>query len=258
MSDFHMMSSGPAAGVPFLLLHGFGGSGAAWDAVIAAMPDTIRTVAVDLPGHGGSLDAEGRGGAGRMAKAILAGCDQAGIGDFHLAGHSMGGAVAALIAMRAGTRVKSLTLVAPGGMAREINASLLARYAKAATVDEIRACLEEMSAPGFVPPRQAIDRFVADRARPGALAALDETYQAMFPDGPENGQGVLPGDALAAFTMPVRVIWGDADTVLPCPQPGHLPASFEFEVLAGMGHMLPEEAPEVLARALAAAVTYAD
>jgi pimeloyl-ACP methyl ester carboxylesterase len=48
-------------------------------------------------------------------------------------GHSMGGAVSALIAMRAPDRVKSLTLVAPGGMAREINADLLDRYARAAS-----------------------------------------------------------------------------------------------------------------------------
>lgn len=249
-----MSSSGPDAGVPLVLLHGFGGSGAAWDAVIAELPDTLRTITVDLPGHGGSLDAEGRGGAGRMAKAILAACDHAGITDFHTAGHSMGGAVAALMAMRAGGRVRSLTLVAPGGMSNEINTGLLARYANAATANEISACLEDMSAPGFVPSPLMIDRFVADRARPGAMAALQETYQAMFPDGPANGQGVLPGDALSSLAMPVRMIWGDADSVLPCPRAETLPANFDFEFLEGKGHMLPEEAPQMLARALEAAV----
>jgi pimeloyl-ACP methyl ester carboxylesterase len=66
----------------------------------------------------------------------------------------------------------------------------------------------------------------------------------MFPDGPEHGQGVLPGDALAALEMPVFVIWGLADSVLPCPSPAALPASFAFSVLPELGHMLPEEAPE--------------
>lgn len=255
MSDLHMIRSGAPEGVPLVLLHGFGGSGAAWNAVLAALPDTIGTIAVDLPGHAGSLDAEGRGGAGRMAKAILAGLDQVGIEDFHLAGHSMGGAVAALIAMRAGARVKSLTLVAPGGMAPEINAGLLARYAGAATHAEIRGCLEEMSAPGFDISSSVVDNFVSDRARPGALAALDQTYKAMFPDGPDNGQGVLPVDALAALAMPVQVLWGDADVVLPCPSAGSLPAMFDFEVLPGLGHMLPEEAPRMVASALARVLT---
>lgn len=255
MTGLHMEISGPESGAPLVLLHGFGGDGSAWDAVKAELSAALRVFTIDLPGHGGSLDAEGRGGAGRMAKAILAGLEAAGVGDFHLAGHSMGGAVAALIAMRAGDRVKSLTLVAPGGMAPEINADLLKRYARAATEAEIRGCLTEMAADGFAVPREVIDRFVAARARPGALEALDETYQAMFPEGPAEGQGVLPADQLAALSMPVAVIWGTEDKVLPCPKPSALPACFAFSVLPGLGHMLPEEAPGAVARVLAQAVS---
>jgi pimeloyl-ACP methyl ester carboxylesterase len=255
MSGLQMTYSGATGGIPLVLLHGFGGSSAAWDAVIAALPDAMRVIALDLPGHGGSLHADGRGGAGRMAKAILAGLDKAGIVDFHLAGHSMGGAVAALIAMRAGARVKSLTLVAPGGIDSRINAGLLARYAQASTEAEIRACLDEMSAPGFAASQEAVDGFVAARAQPGALDALMETYRAMFPEGPEHGQGVLPRDALVALEMPVFVIWGTADTVLPCPSPDVLPASFAFNVLPDLGHMLPEEAPRTVASVLEQAAT---
>lgn len=258
MTGLHLEISGPETGAPLVLLHGFGGDGSVWDAVRAELPEGLRVITIDLPGHGGSLDSEGRGGAGRMAKAILSGLDWAGVGDFHLAGHSMGGAVAALIAMRAGDRVKSLTLVAPGGMAPDINADLLARFARAATEAEIRACLAEMSAPDFAVPSDVIDRFVMARARPGALQALDETYRAMFPEGPAEGQGVLPGDQLAALAMPVAVMWGTQDTVLPCPKPSALPASFAFSVLPGLGHMLPEEAPDAVVRVLAQAVSGSD
>lgn len=253
MAGLHMIASGAADGAPLVLLHGFGGTMSAWDRVTESLPADLKIIRIDLPGHGGSLHAEGRGGAGRMAKAILAELDAIGIEDFHVAGHSMGGAVAALIAMRAGTRVRSLSLVAPGGMAREINADLLARYAKAASETEIRSCLAEMSAPGFAAAQETVDQVVADRARPGALEALAETYQAMFPEGAEKGQGVLPSDALAALEMPVFVIWGLADKVLPCPSPVVLPATFAFSVLPEAGHMLPEEAPEMVAHMLAQA-----
>lgn len=255
MSGIHMTVSGASGGTPLVLLHGFGGSAHAWDGVIPHLPESARVIAVDMPGHGKSLNSQGRGGAGRMAKAILAALDEAGLEAFHIAGHSMGGAVAALIAMRAGARVRSLTLVAPGGMAREINAELLARYAKAQSDAEIRVCLSEMSAPGFVIPEAMIDAFVSERARPGALEALHETYEAMFPEGPENGQGVLPLDALAALEMPVFVIWGLADTVLACPSPAALPASFAFNVLPELGHMLPEEAPQIVAGVLSQALS---
>lgn len=258
MGALHIDNSGPDDGVPLVLLHGFGGSGQAWVSVLAALPDSTRCIVVDLPGHGGSLHSNGRGGAGRMAKEILSGLDAAGIDSFHLAGHSMGGAVAALIAMRVGPRVRSLTLVAPGGMASAINGDLLARYARAATHADIRSCLEDMAAPGYVLDQSVVDSFVSARSRPGALDALGEIYQAMFPAGLENGQGVLPGDALAALEMPVFVIWGTVDKVLPCPMPASLPVRFAFNVLPGLGHMLPEEAPETVARVIAQAMAEPD
>ena len=245
-----MEIAGQGDGEALVLLHGFGGDGSVWDAVKAGLPAGLQMITVDLPGHGGSLNSDGRGGAGRMAKAILAGLDAAGVDQFHVAGHSMGGAVSALIAMRAGSRVKSLTLVAPGGIAKEINAELLARFSKAKSEAEMRACLSEMSGPGFAVPQAVIERAMAARLRPGAMDALGETYQAMFPDGPAEGQGVLPGDALAALQMPVAVIWGTEDAVLPCPKPTALPASFAFNVLPGLGHMLPEEAPDAVMRVL--------
>lgn len=254
VTGLHMDFSGAETGTPLVLLHGFGGDGSAWDAVKAELPGKVRVITVDLPGHGGSLNSDGRGGAGRMAKAILAGLEAAGVTAFHLAGHSMGGAVSALMAMRAPDRVRSLTLVAPGGMAREINASLLERYARATSVDEIRACRDEMAAADYVTPDAVVDHCVAMRSRAGQIEALDETYRAMFPDGPEQGQGVLPGDALAALKMPVAVIWGTGDTVLPCPKPSALPASFAFNVLPGLGHMLPEEASDAVVRVLAGAL----
>ncbi|WP_420407053.1 alpha/beta fold hydrolase [Hoeflea sp.] len=254
MSGLEMIASGAASGTPLVLLHGFGGSLSAWDRVLESLPSDLRVIRIDLPGHGGSLHADGRGGAGRMAKAILAGLDEIGIEDFYIAGHSMGGAVAALVAIRAGDRVRSLSLVAPGGMAPEINADLLARYARARDEPEIRTCMAEMSAPGFTASQSVVDEFIAQRARPGALEALAETYEAMFPEGPEKGQGVLPADALAALEMPVFVIWGLADKVLPCPSPAALPATFAFSVLPEAGHMLPEEAPEMVAHMLVQAV----
>ena len=80
---------------------------------------------------------------------------------------------------------------APGGMASAINADLLQRYAKATSEAEIRKCLNEMSAASFDTPQAVVEHFVAARARPGQIEALDETYRAMFPNGPEEGQGVL-------------------------------------------------------------------
>lgn len=146
MTLFSELSGELQARTPMVLIHGFGGSAAAWDPVVAHLPENLPVIAYDLPGHRRSLHAEGRGGAGKMAKAILADLDQQGIKAFHLAGHSMGGAVAALIAMRAAGKARSLTMVAPGGMGPEINAQALERFSKAATADEISSVMRMMTA----------------------------------------------------------------------------------------------------------------
>ena len=203
---------------PLVLIHGFGGSAAAWDAVKFHLPESQPVIAYDLPGHRHSLQSEGRGGAGKMAKAILADLDARGLTSFHLAGHSMGGAVASLIAMRAGGKVLSLTLLAPGGMG----------------------------------PEEVVSGLAADRAVPGALEALQETYAAMFTEqtSPIRAQGVLPMDLMDQLQCKVTVIWGEDDAVLPFHQMDRLPVKFEKIHLAGTGHMLLDETPQRVAAVL--------
>lgn len=252
---FRRIGKGEAA--PLVLLHGFGGNMRTWNRVFPLIKDDVPLIIFDLPGHGRSIHSEGRGGAGRMAKAILQELDAAGIERFHIAGHSMGGAVAALVAMRAPDNVLSLNLIAPGGMAPDIDADLLARFSKASDADELERVIREMAGPGLDVPEGYFQAAAEFRDAPGAMEALTETYAAMFPDGPEKGQGVLPHAQLAELPMPVRVLWGSADTVLPCPHSDSLPANFELLVLSRAGHMLPEEKPAEVADFLRKAATSA-
>ena len=243
--------------IPLVLLHGFGGSHRVWDAVRNALGNAVSTLALDLPGHGDSLNADGRGGAGRMAKAIHVALEDRDLASWHLAGHSMGGAVAALIALRAPNKSRSLTLVAPGGMTPAINAGLLGRFASVTGKGELAAVLADLSAPDAEPEADVLEWMHHQRCRAGALEALQATYSAMFPVGPEKGQGVIPHTQLAGLTMPVSVLWGSEDQVLPCPLPGQLPDNFSLTVLAGHGHMLPETAPEETAVLLRQQAAYA-
>ena len=106
--------AGRAAGVPMLLLHGFGGTAAHWEPLCAELPD-IQAVAVDLPGHGDnagtalnvparSLDAD---------LAALA-ADLGGADGVVIAGHSLGALVALRLATVAPHRVRGLVLLTSG------------------------------------------------------------------------------------------------------------------------------------------------
>ncbi len=236
-------------GTPLVLLHGFGGLSSAWRAVAEGLDPGIPVLAYDLPGHGRSVS-EGAGGAGRVAKAIHADLAARKIEGFHLCGHSLGGAVAALIALRNSERVRSLTLLAPGGFGPDIQAGALAAWRDATSPELLRAALAPMAAAGFRFGEELIADLAAARSQPGAHEALCEIFAAMV-DG-EGRQGVLPVEALGGLTMPVSVLWGDEDGILPVSQALQLPRSIAVTVLSGAGHMLIEERPDAVVAALRA------
>lgn len=229
-----------------VFLHGFGGSHEVWRRVCAALGGSARTMAYDLPGHGNSLGHLAPG-AKAIARAILADLSIRGLGRVHLVGHSMGGAVATLMALADPERVASLTLLAPGGFGPEINGPLLRRYAAAADRGEIRACLAAMSGPGSVPPEHVVDALFHAREHPDQLQSLVDTAAAITRD---DRQGVIPREAFVIFHMPVMVVWGTEDPVLPVEQADSLPAHFHLHHVLGAGHMLVEEAPDLVAEAV--------
>lgn len=221
-----------------VLLHGFGGTHRTWDAIAADLAADNHVLAYDLPGHGGSLDVADAGPAKIAVRAILGDLAERGLSHVHLAGHSMGGAIAAMMALADPDRVASLTLLAPGGFGDEINGRLLARYAAAREAGEIRAALENMYGWNNPVPDHAVETLVAARRVPGQAEKLVEISQGLARDGK---QGVIPRDRLAGLTMPVKVLWGTQDRVLPTRQAHRLPPLFAAHVFEDTGHMLPDE-----------------
>ncbi len=243
LSPPHALQCG-AGSKTIVLLHGFGSCRAIWRDVAALLAPGMRALAYDLPGHGQSLECEGTGGAKPAARAILSDLAARGLDKIHLVGHSMGGAVATLMALADPGRVASLTLLAPGGFGPEINAALLRRYAAAAGKREVRACLAAMSGPRAVPPDHVVDALSRMRKQPAQLQILIDMAAAMTKD---DRQGVIPGERLEALDMPVMVVWGTEDPLLPVDQAESLPAHFHLHHVLGAGHMLVEEAPDLIA-----------
>lgn len=229
-----------------VLLHGFGGCHEIWREVTATLAPAIRTLAYDLPGHGLSLDFPAGGPARTAARAVLADLAARGIARVHVAGHSMGGAVATLMALAEPETIASLTLLAPGGFGPEINGPLLRRYA-AADRREIRTCLAAMSGQQSPPPERIVGVLAEVRRRPGQLRKLIEISAVMTRD---ERQGVIPREQLDTLDMPVMVVWGTDDPVLPVIQADGLPTHFHIHHVLDAGHMLVEEAPGVVAQAV--------
>ncbi|WP_296599582.1 alpha/beta fold hydrolase, partial [Roseibium sp.] len=192
-------STGPDNGAPVVLLHGFGGDRQTWLNIQTALASKKRSIAFDLPGHGEALDWPRIGNAGVSAKAVGQSLEALELTRVHLVGHSMGGAVAALIALRNPDLVASLTLLAPGGFGSEINHRLLRRYAAATDADTMETLLEQFFGWEFKLPKFLARTAAESRARPGAAATLEAIADEII-DG--SVQKTLPRDELAALPMP--------------------------------------------------------
>src|SRR5271167_2116314 len=109
-------------GPPIVFLHGFGADLNGWRPVHRLLAKTRPALAIDLPGHGLtplSKDASFEA----LVEAARAALVAEGVGAAHLVGHSLGGAVAAVLAQDSGVKALSLMLIAPAGLGPETNAA---------------------------------------------------------------------------------------------------------------------------------------
>lgn len=229
---------------PIVFLHGFAGDALAWGAIQPRVEPTRRTIAFDLPGHGAARDRE-RGNAGIAARAVRRSLETLGIPRAHLVGHSMGGAVACLVAMKSPDAVASMTLIAPGGFGPEINARLLRRFAVAVDPSQLGPVLEGFFGFRSEVPADLLPLMAAVRSDPLLIDSFREIGEAIL-DG--DGQTPLSLDRLADFPSPVRLVWGEEDNVVPCHQMGNAPEAFARHLLSGVGHMPHLERTDLVLR----------
>jgi pimeloyl-ACP methyl ester carboxylesterase len=112
----HVLFSGPEDGAPVLFVHGNVSSATYWEETMLALPPGFRAIAPDQRGYGFSefKPVDATRGLADFADDLLALMDALGIERFHAAGHSLGGAVLFGLIARAGARLRSVTLAAPG------------------------------------------------------------------------------------------------------------------------------------------------
>ena len=251
--------TGPEDGVPVLLIHGIVRSLEDWaetqDLLAAA---GYRVISSDLPGFGLSRRGRERPGLAAFARSMAGLLDALGVNrPVHVMGNSLGGGVSMTLAVEHPGKVASLTLVNSIGFGVEANVSALpmvyavlgtvpligGRFRRRAREAGIQAIRDIFFDPELATPEQLklagrLSRQPDFRATFLATSvALGGAVLGMPPAfGQRTGWRRALVNRVAASGIPVLVVWGDADKVLP-------PAHFEAARAAlpdAQAHLFPD------------------
>jgi len=207
-----VLEGGPADAPAVVLVHGYSADRVVWTRFAKHLVSDHRVVVPDLAGHGASGFTTGAGySAPAQAERVVALMDRLGIERAHIAGNSMGGFVAATVAVQHPDRVESLLLSDAVGVESPVPSE---------ADEQIRAgrnpfLLDDVSSfPAFYAMTMARPPFLPRFLR----AALAEDYVArrdqlaeIFDDF--YGVGTLD-DRLGEITAPTLVMWGEQDRLV--------------------------------------------
>jgi pyruvate dehydrogenase E2 component (dihydrolipoamide acetyltransferase) len=245
-----LMAGPPDAVESIVFLHGLGGAQSTWASVLGAFAETYRIVAVDLPGHGASdkpsPDATDYSIAAIAAKIgeLLEKLERA---PAVLIGHSLGGAAALQLALDRPKLVRALALVNSAALGSEINGELLDRVESEPSRDEARLLLELFFQDRRFVLDRGIDEMYAARNAPGANDAVKAIAGNAFT---RRGQNLVLTDRLGELEVPLLIIWGELDRVIPSRHSVAAAAAQPtawLEIMEGVGHVPQVEAAPAFA-----------
>lgn len=232
---------------PVVLLHGIGASASPFAPVLARLRQSSRRVlALDNPGHGLSSTPRATLDPERLFEAIAHVLDLELREPAVLVGCSLGGAMALRYAQHRPQNVAGLMLASPGGAPVE-DPDERERFLRLFEVENLRdakAFLERLhhEVPWYGP------LLGPDLVRLFKNPSVRSILRTVRPE-----HFFKPGD-FAALDMPIRVVWGRSDRVIPasCLEffKQNLPAHTVFEEPHGVGHSPHTEAPRLFMSAI--------
>ena len=259
--DVHVKTIGQGEPV-LVLLHGFGASLYSWQAVMQPLSQHGMVIAFDRPAFGLTerpLTWEGANPYSPESQvALVTGLlDHFGVQQAILVGNSAGGTVAMQVALAQPGRVSALILVDPavytGGGAPALTRPLLAtpqmRHLGPLIVRQIQSRGPELIELAWHDPSLIQPETIELYKKPLQVENWDKALWEFTLASRSSGLA----ERLAEFTLPVLVITGDDDRIVPTADSirlaGELPGA-ELVVIPQTGHVPHEERPDLFLQAV--------
>jgi pimeloyl-ACP methyl ester carboxylesterase len=206
---------------PVVLVHGLGGQWQNWLENLPRIAQERRVVAPDLPGFGLTPPVPGEVSISGYGRFVDAFCEALGLGEVAMVGNSMGGYIAAEVAIQFATRVSRLVLVSAAG----ISSAATAR-APILTASRVATALVAYSAARFrTLASRPLSRHLslAMVARHPRLLKADLAYEGFFKGAGKPGfdEALRANldydfrDRLPDVAVPTLIVWGEKDAIIP-------------------------------------------
>ena len=245
------LATGSGDETPVIFIHGFGGDYLSWMLVQADISEDRRSYAIDLPGHGGSTKHVGHGNIGSLTNAVCTFMAAMEIDKAHLVGHSMGGAVCLDMARNHPEKMASGTLIAPGGLGPEINMDYIDGFIREKRAKKLRPFLEMLVHDPALISAEMVEEVIKLKRLDGAIDALNTIATACFEGGRQN---LEMAERTLRMSVPLRVVWGRDDAILPVTHSEGLPENIEVILLDDTGHLPQLERPAEVQAAIRASI----
>lgn len=240
-------------GEPLVLLHGIGHRWQAWQPVLDRLAEHHDVLAIDLPGFGASALPDGPLGIPDTVARLAAFLTDLGVERPHVAGNSLGGAIA--LELAAAGLVSSATALSPAGFAtaRELRWAFGTLWMHRVTARAPEPLIRRVA---YSPRLRALGWGMIV-ARPDLLdpeAAIGDARALRdgrgFPIAARAARGYRFG---GSPDVPLTVAWGSKDRILLPRQADRarlaLPAA-RHVALPGCGHVPMSDAPDLVARVI--------
>ncbi|HXL88901.1 MAG TPA: alpha/beta hydrolase [Streptosporangiaceae bacterium] len=199
------------SGDPIILLPSGGHEQRDYDEVRKLLPEGFRSIGIDWPGHGGSPAGTAPSTELRLAQIVEELLDSLTPGGAVLAGNSVGGNVAARLAIRRPDLVKGLMIIDGGGfecsrLSARVFCALMSRPWFARRI-------YPLFSRAYMRPRTAADHraraaaIAITRTIPGVTAVTEIWHSFSLPEHDLRAQA-------GKITAPTVLIWGRHDPVL--------------------------------------------
>ena len=236
---YYDIGSGP----PLLLIHGIGGDADEWAFCFGALAATHRVVALDLLGFGRSDKPAIEYGIAVFVEVLDHFLRALNIPRASLIGSSLGGWIAAAFALRFPQRVDKLVLVSTAGV--WAGPTDLPFDLHVSTHAHMRYVMERVFYNKSLATNEIVDLAYRQHLERGDGYTIDRLLHNLR-DGRERLD-----DSIGRLTMPVLVIWGEQDELIPVENARRIhelvPGS-KLEIIPQCGHLPALERPEEFVR----------